>query len=286
MVATINIASRLNVRNRFAHWMTLFTLVTSAQAQMVPLPLWELGVFAGTATTPAYPGSSDRATRSLAVPLFVYRGEVLRVERGDVGARLFSSDSVELDLGFSASLPASSDDLTARRGMSDLGTLVEFGPRVKLTLARPTPGTRVRLELPVRAVLEFNNGVRQQGYAFEPELGIEVRDAGAGWSLSATASLVFGDKDLNNYFYGVSAPFATVVRPAFDAKAGLITTRLGLSASKGLSPDVRAFGFVRYEWLEGAANKASTLFQQTAGTSIGLGLLWTVGRSQQRALGP
>jgi outer membrane scaffolding protein for murein synthesis (MipA/OmpV family) len=257
---------------------------TAVQAQSSRLPLWELGVFAGTATTPAYPGSSDRASRSLALPIFVYRGEVLRVERGDVGARLFSSDDIELDLGFSASLPASSDDLTVRKGMSDLGTLVEFGPRVKFTLARPAPGTRVRLELPMRAVLEFNNGVRQQGYAFEPELGLEVRDVGNGWSLSATASLFFGDKDLNNYFYGVSAPYATAVRQTFDAQAGLITTRLGLSTAKSLTHDVRVFGFARYEVMEGAANKASPLFQQAAGTSVGFGLVWTLGRSEQPAV--
>jgi outer membrane protein len=250
-----------------------------------PLPLWELGAFAGTASTPAYPGSADRASRSLILPIFVYRGEVFRAERGDVGARLFSSDDAELDLGFAASLPATSDDLTARKGMTDLGTLVEFGPRVKVTLARPTPGSRVRLELPLRAVLEFNNGVRQQGYAFEPELGLEVRDIGAGWSLAATGSLVFGDKDLSHYFYGVAAPYATANRPAYDAKAGLITTRLGLSLAKSLTPDVRLFGYMRHELMEGAANKASPLFQQTTGTSVGVGLLWILSRSEQRAAG-
>lgn len=274
---------------QFAQWvstMVLATVVsTAAQAQSALLPLWELGVFAGTVTTPAYPGSSDRASRSLALPIFVYRGEVFRVERGDVGARLFSSDDIELDLGFSASLPASSDDLTVRKGMSDLGTLVEFGPRVKFTLARPAPGTRVRLEVPMRAVLEFNNGVRQQGYAFEPELGLEVRDVGSGWSLSATASLFFGDKDLNNYFFGVSTPYATATRPAFDAQAGLITTRLGLRLAKSLTPDVRVYGFVRHELMEGATSKASPLFQQTTGTSVGVGLLWTLARSEQRTVG-
>jgi outer membrane scaffolding protein for murein synthesis (MipA/OmpV family) len=254
-----------------------------AQTQAPALPLWELGAFAGTATTPAYPGSADRASRSLVLPVFVYRGEVFRADRGNVGARLMRSDDVELDLGFAASLPATSDDLAARKGMSDLGTLVEFGPRVKFTVARPSPGTRMVLELPLRAVLEFNNGVRQQGYAFEPELGLEMRDVGAGWSLSATASLVFGDKDLNHYFYGVAAPYATAVRPAFDAQAGLITTRLGLSISKSLSPDVRVFGFLRHDLMEGAANKASPLFRQSTGTSVGLGLVWTLARSEQRA---
>lgn len=254
-----------------------------AWAQTPPLPLWELGAFAGTATTPAYPGSSDRASRSLLLPILVYRGEVFRAERGSVGARLFSSDDAELDVGFAASLPATSDDLTARKGMRDLGTLVEFGPRVKFTLARPAPGTRVRLEVPLRAVLEFNSGVRQQGYAFEPELGLEVRDAGAGWSLSATASLVFGDKDLNSYFYGVPTAYATAARPVFDAQSGLITSRLGLSVAKNVTPDVRFFGFVRHEMMDGAANRASPLFQQSTGSSIGIGLLWTLARSEQRA---
>jgi outer membrane scaffolding protein for murein synthesis (MipA/OmpV family) len=260
-----------------------FGVTSMSRAQAPALPLWELGAFAGTATTPAYPGSADRASRTLVLPIFVYRGEVFRAERGDVGARLFSNDDAELDLGFAASLPATSDDLTARKGMSDLGTLVEFGPRVKFTLARPAPGTRVRLELPLRAVLEFNNGVRQQGYAFEPELGLEMRDVGAGWSLAATASLVLGDKDLNNYFYGVSMPYATAARPAFDAQSGLIATRLGLSMAKSLTPDVRVFGYVRHELMEGATNKASPLFQQNTGTSVGLGLLWTLARSEQRA---
>jgi outer membrane scaffolding protein for murein synthesis (MipA/OmpV family) len=63
----------------------------------------------------------------------------------------------------------------------------------------------------------------------------------------------------------------------------LITTRLGVSLSKSLTPDVRVFGFVRQELMEGAANKASPLFQQTTGTSVGVGLLWTLARSEQRA---
>ncbi len=275
------------MKSQFARCATVLALVVSAtlaQAQSPTLPLWELGAFGGTASTPAYPGSADRASRTLVLPMLVYRGEVFRAERGDVGARLFSSDDAELDLGFAASLPATSDDLTARKGMSDLGTLVEFGPRVKITLARPAPGTRVRLELPLRAVLEFNSGVRQQGYAFEPELSLEVRDMGAGWNLGATASLVFGDKSLNNYFYGVSTPFATPSRPTFDAQAGLIMTRLGLNVAKSLTPDVRVFGFLRHELLEGAANTASPLFQQTTGTSVGVGLLWTLARSEQRAV--
>lgn len=254
-------------------------LAPTARAQEQNLPLWELGLFAGALSSPAYPASSERSTRALVLPTLIYRGEVFRSDRGGVGARLLHTEDTELDIGFAASLPASSQDIPARQGMPDLGTLIEFGPRLKGTLARPSPGSRLRYELPLRTVLEINNGVRTQGFALEPELGYELRDVGAGWRLSASASLVLGDSQLNQYFYGVPAHLATAQRPAYSAQAGLIATRLTLNASQSLGPDLRLFAYVRAESYAGSANAASPLYQQSTGTSAGLGLHWTLGRS-------
>jgi outer membrane scaffolding protein for murein synthesis (MipA/OmpV family) len=256
----------------------------SAQAQDRGLPLWEIGAVGGVLSMPAYPASTERSSRALALPFFFYRGEVLRADRSSISARLLRSPDYEFDIGFAASLPANSSDIAARSGMPDLGTLIEFGPRLKLTLARPAPDSRVRLELPVRAVLELNSGVHVQGVSFEPELVYEIRDFSAGWSLSANASLVWGDRRLNNYFYGVSPQFASAARPAYEAQAGLIATRLGLSTAKDITPDVRVFGFVRYERYDGAANRASPLFLQSSGAGIGVGLTWTLSRSERRAV--
>ncbi len=205
---------------------TLLATTLTARAQEANLPLWEVGVFGGTASAPSYPGSPDRSARTLVLPYLVYRGEVLRMERNNLGARLVHTDDVEFDLGFDASLPSNSQDTTTRQGMPDLGTLIEFGPRLKLTLARPAPGQRLRLDLPLRAVLEVHSGVRQQGAVFEPELQFEARDIGAGWSLGSGASVVIGDRKLNRYFYEVAPQFATAGRPAYAAQAGLIATRL------------------------------------------------------------
>ena len=236
------------------------------------------------ATSPAYPASSERVGHALALPFLIYRGEVLRAERGSVGARVVHTDDFELDVGFSASQPASSNDIALRQAMPDLGTLLEFGPRIKWTLMRPTPGSRLRLDVPLRAVLEINGGIRSQGYALEPELTYEIRDAGDGWSLSTGMSVVLGDKQLNQYFYGVSAAYATATRPAFEAQAGLISTRLNLTTSKRLNPDVRVFGYARYDLHEGATNRASPLFAQNQGMSVGVGVAWTLGRSEERAV--
>ncbi|UUZ50428.1 hypothetical protein LP420_11485 [Massilia sp. B-10] len=73
--------------------MTLKTMLSCALLCALPLavqaqelPLWEVGVLGGTASTPAYPGSSDRSTRSLVLPFLIYRGKVFPL--GPVGHRL------------------------------------------------------------------------------------------------------------------------------------------------------------------------------------------------------
>jgi MipA family protein len=248
------------------------------------LPLWEAGVFAGGLSTPAYPASSERNQRAIVLPFFIYRGEVLRADRNGLGARVVHTDKVEFDIGFSGSLPASSDDIALRRGMPDLGTLLEFGPRLKVKLAETAPGERMTLEVPLRAVLEFGGGVRQVGYALEPKLGYEWRAQG-DWRLKGALGVVLGDQQLNQYFYSVPDAYATVNRTAFAAQGGLISTRLSLEGSKHLGPDLTLGAFVRYDLYDGAANRNSPLFAQNQGTSVGLGLAWTLGRSQQRSVG-
>ncbi len=256
---------------------------TSAQAQQNPLPLWEVGVLAAGASTPAYPASSERTSRGFLLPAVIYRGQVLRADRNGVGARLVKADSYEFDVGFSAALPANSKDVPARQDMPDLGTLIEFGPRLKATLARGDAGQRLRLELPLRAVLEFNGGVRGQGTVFEPALVYEQRDIGNGWSLGTSAGLVYGDQRINQYFYGVEAPYATATRAQYDAQAGLIGARLGLSTTKSLSADWRLAGFVRFENYAVGANRDSPLHVASTGTSVGVALIWTLARSSERA---
>ena len=261
----------------------LLASTLTAQAQDRNLPMWEVGVVGGILTMPAYPASTERTSRALILPFVLYRGEVLRIDRGTISARVVHAQDYEFDIGFAASLPASSNDIAARSGMPDLGTLVEFGPRLKMVMARPTQGSQVRFELPVRAVLEINQGVRSQGMTVEPELIYETRDLSADWRWSASGSLVWGDRQLNNYFYGVTPEFATPTRSAYEAQAGLIATRLGLSAAKSLTPDVRLYGFVRYERYDNGANRASPLYLQDHGTSVGIGLTWTLSRSERRA---
>jgi len=263
---------------------TALALVASpwiARAQ--PLPLWEVGAFAGSITSPAYPASAERLSRSLVLPYFIYRGERLSVDRDGVDARWQIAPGFELDVGVSGSFPARANDVLARQGMPDLGTLLEVGPRLKVKLPSPGAGLKMGLDLPLREVLEVNGGTRGQGMVFEPTLVVDAANLGDGWSLTAKAGLAWGDQAVNQYFYSVAPLYATAQRPAFDAQSGLMSARASLSTSKYLSPDLRVFGYARLDYYGLGANTASPLFLQNSSPTWGLGLTWTLRRSEARA---
>jgi outer membrane scaffolding protein for murein synthesis (MipA/OmpV family) len=249
------------------------------------LPLWEIGVGAAAISTPAYPGADDQNTRGLALPFILYRGDILRADESGIGARLLRSDRVEFDIGLAGALPSDSDDVEARRGMPDLGTLFEFGPRLKVKIADLDRSSRLRAELPLRAVIEARGGLRRQGWTFEPRLVYERVGEGGAWTFQGQLSAVVGDKRIQRYFYEVQPQYANINRPAFEADAGLLLTRLGVFGTRRINRDLRLFGFLRLESYKGAANRASPLHLRDHGVSGGFGFAWTWKRSSRRASG-
>jgi outer membrane scaffolding protein for murein synthesis (MipA/OmpV family) len=254
---------------------------TEPDVEGVQKPLWEAGIAGFGLTGPAYPGADDDVGRALVLPWFIYRGPVWRAAGGTLGARVAKTAFAEFDIGLGGALRASSDDVKVRDGMPDLGFLLEFGPRAKLNLARPSPDSVVRLELPLRGVFEFNSGVHYRGLAFEPKLTYDKRDLGRGWGVSGSLGLIYGDQTFNQYLYGVPSQYATSSRSAYTAKAGLITPRTQLTLSHRLNEDVRMFAYSRTDFAGKGANSSSPLHLQNRGTSVGLGLIWTLGRSSQ-----
>ena len=247
----------------------------------VQKPLWEAGLAGFGLTGPAYPGANDDIGRGLVLPWFIYRGPVWRAAGGTVGARVAKNSFAEFDIGFSGALRASSDDVKVRSGMPELGFLLEFGPRAKLNLARPSPDSVMRLELPLRGVFEFNSGVQYRGLTFEPKFTYDKRNLGLGWGFSGSLGLIYGDQQFNQYLYGVPSEYATSSRSAYTAKAGLITPRAQLTLSHKLNSDVRMFAFSRTDFSGKGVNTDSPLHLKERGTALGLGVIWTLGRSSQ-----
>lgn len=247
------------------------------------LPRWEIGGLAFGLSQPAYPGSDTQLARGLAVPYLIYRGKVLRADEDTAGLRALKTDRLEVDIGFAGAFGSRANEVPARSGMPRLGTLVEFGPRVKWRLTapgRPVAGGRWTVELPLRGVFDLDHSFDRRGVSIEPELGYETRLAN-GLNLGITASTILGDRRLADSFYGVAPAFATAARPAYAARSGLIAWRLGASLSRPLGPDWRVFGFARIDSVSGAANADSPLVRQTTGATVGLGLTWTWMRSME-----
>jgi outer membrane protein len=241
-------------------------------------PLWEAGLLGLAVTQPAYPGSEDRVSRLLGLPFLIYRGKYLRAERGNVGLRALKTPRSELDLGFAATLGSHSSDIAVRQGMTDLGMLIEFGPRLKINLGDLANGrSHSRFQFPLRVVIDVSNGFVSRGIAFEPQWVRDTRLPGR-WFVSTELGMLFGDTKLADTFYGVSPVDATPTRNSYAARSGLFALRAGLFASHALTPDVRLFSSFRVESLAGAANRDSPLVRRHVG-----GVTWTLARSEQPA---
>lgn len=246
------------------------------------LPLWEVGVFGTGLKQQAYPGSSQQVDRALVLPFFIYRGQYLRADGGSVGVRAVKTDTLEVDVGFSGAFGSNSNDIEARKGMPDLGTLVEFGPRVKWNLGSGPGNGRLRAELALRGVFDLTDSFKDKGLSLEPELIFERRSAG-GIGYSASVGLVLGDERLADTFYGVAPAFATPTRPAYKAQSGLIMSRVSVNLFQNLTPNLRVFGFARLTSVDGAANPSSPLVKQNMGSTLGFGVVYTLARSETRA---
>lgn len=278
--------SRLNLICRApGQWLALActgALSISAMAQGASGPaLWEVGGVAFGVSQQAYPGSDQQVNRALPLPYFIYRGGLLRADRETAGIRALKTDTLELDVGLAGAFGASSGALDARRGMRELGTLVELGPRLKWHLNTAPDGGRLTAEFPLRAVFDLSDQFAHRGVSFEPRL-VYSRQSGL-WRYGASAGAILADTRLAQTFYQVNPAEAITGRPAYTAESGLVAWRLGSSFSRSLSRDWSLFGFARLDSVAGAANESSPLVRSTTGGSVGLGVSYVWMRSQQRA---
>ena len=245
-------------------------------------PLWELGGVALGVSQSAYPGADQQVNRALALPYFVYRGDVLRADRDTAGIRAMKTETFELDVGFAGAFGAGTETIEARQGMRKLGTMVELGPRLKWDLGAGPAGGRLSAEFPARAVLDLSDKAAHRGWSLEPKLTYSNRTA-SGWRYSASVSAIVADTRLAQTFYEVRSSEATAASPAYTAESGLVSWRFGTAFSRSLARDWNLFGFARLETVAGAANESSPLVRRSSGASVGVGVAYTWMRSDRAA---
>lgn len=256
-------------------------VVTLAQENAGAAPLWELGVGALALSQPAYPGSDERVDRAIALPYLIYRGLWLRADDQGVGVRPIHTPEFEFDISAAASFGSDGDEVLARRGMPRLGTLVEFGPRLRWHLGGTRETGRWRLDLPLRGVFSLSDSLAYRGLVWQPGLGWQQRSG--PWRFDAGVSALVGNRRLASTFYGVDPACATAARPAYEAGAGLIAWRLSASVAREVGRDWRVFAYARMDTVAGARNRSSPLVRETTGATAAVGLSYTWLRSTARA---
>lgn len=243
-------------------------------------PLWELGAGAAGISFPDYRGSSKQRAYLLPVPVFTYRGEVFQVDREKLRGLLFRSERVEVELSLSGSVPVRSDDNPVREGMPDLDPTLELGPSLNFRLAHSERQT-LRLRLPVRAQIASDfRSIHDAGMLANPNLNLDVR-LDKGWRLGFVGGALFGDRRNHSYYYGVAPEFARAGRPAYHAPGGYSGAQLIVALSKRFGPWFVG-GFVKHDFLEGAAFEASPLVERRNNVSAGIALTWIFAQSEKR----
>lgn len=247
-------------------------------------PLWEFGLGVGALAFPDYRGSDEARVYPVPVPYFVYRGPILKADRDGLRGRLFNREYVELDLSVGATIPVSSDDNAARRGMPDLKPTFEIGPSVEVHLWRSADrDVKFDLVMPLRVPITIESSPRSLQWMFAPRLNIDFENFGghAGWNFGAGVGPVFAADKFHDYFYSVPAQFATPQRPEYRADGGYSGMHVLAAVSKRF-PSFWFGAFLRYDWLGGAEFADSPLMRRENYLAGGFGVAWMIGESKRR----
>lgn len=254
----------------------LFSLPAAVFAQEQK-PVWELGLGVGAIYIPDYRGSNEGRVYALPYPYFVYRGDIIKVDRQTISGKVFKTDRVLLDVSFYGSVPVDSDKNDARAGMEDLDPTFEIGPALDITILKNKEKKyALRVNLPVRAVFSTDfNSVTYEGWIISPRLNFEKGDIipGTGLNLGVSVGPIFSDNGYHDYFYSVEPAYVTPWRPAYNAKGGYSGTSLTVGLSKAYKR-LRLNAFVSADFLQGAAIDDSPLVKRETSLMGGFSIAW------------
>ncbi|QQP93294.1 MipA/OmpV family protein (plasmid) [Skermanella sp. TT6] len=264
----------------------MFSAAGSAGAQESDKPLFEIGIGGGFGLVPDYPASEQSHVQGAALPFVIYRGDVLRASREGLQGRVYRSDRVTLEISLEGALGSSADDNDAREGMPDIDLLGEIGPGLRINLLRNADRTdRVDLTLPLRGVFSTDlSRVEYRGLVFAPDIayakyGLFDRDD----RLRISVGPIFATSHLMDYYYQVDPRFARPGRPAYDAEAGYLGSRLQTSLTMPVTDRISVFGAFRGEVFSGSANEDSPLYKRDVNLSVGAGLTFSIYSSASRS---
>ncbi|MDB5967565.1 MAG: hypothetical protein JWQ90_15 [Hydrocarboniphaga sp.] len=266
-----------------AHAQTLSTDTLSPDSAQQPK--WEAGVAGVALTVPDYPAADENRTLALPAPYFIYHGTTFRSD--DEGSRLRQklTPNVELSLSGGGALSSDSSHSDARRGMPDLGYLVEVGPNLRLVFDGPRPKSKWVIDLPLRAVSSLKDfDLRWRGMIVAPEFAFQSKHfLDQRMDLRVALGAEIGSTLLQRYFYDVQPQYVTPDRTQYSASAGYLASSLAATVNYRFTKKLRGFVSLEYDNYAGAANTESPLYRANDGYSAVIGCSWSFLQSREFA---
>lgn len=278
-------ATELSTVSRFiaASVLTLLCATYANRAHGDQKPLWEAGLGIGALSFPDYRGSDETHLYPVPVPYFVYRGDFLKADRNGVRGEFFNRTSIELNISVNATIPVQSNHDRARRGMPNLRPTIEIGPSVDFRVWRSRDEhLKFDVVLPFRFPVTIESSPQVIGWNFSPRLNLDVQDiaAHAGWNFGIGAGPMFAARKYHQYFYSVAPQYATISRPAYDAKGGYSGAQF-ISALSKRFPNYWVGAYIRYDALRGVEFEDSPLVKQKYYIAGGIGIAWMLRESSR-----
>lgn len=250
------------------------------------LSLWEIGLFTGAARTPDYRGADEYTVHAFPAPYIIYRGKILKADREGVKGVFWENDRFETGISLSGNPPPDEDN-RARKGMDDLGAIIEIGPMLKYFITERKAPDPLFLTLAGRAAVSVDRDNLNTAYeGLSGGLKTVYRNRtwldDQGIVLGTAAGIDFINRDYAGYFYDVSPADATAVRPAYQADGGYAGVSFSINAAKRISDDWMVAAYYRWDNLSGAAYQDSPLVKTENNHIIGCALIWTIHRSEEK----
>jgi len=248
-------------------------------------PLWEIGLFGGAARLPHYRGSDEYRLYVLPLPYIIYRGEIVRANREGLKGIFWATDRFETALSFSGSPPVD-DDNDARKGMPELGAILEVGPGFKFFITERGNPDPLYLTAGVRTAISVDTddfGTAYRGIRG----GVKLVYRNRTWlenqrtTLGLNAGIDFANREYNDYIYSVDPGYAVPGRPAYRADGGYTGFSVSANAVKKLTGRWSVAAYYRWDNLSGTAYADSPLVKTENNHIIGCALIWTIFQSEE-----
>ncbi|MBU0482757.1 MAG: MipA/OmpV family protein [Proteobacteria bacterium] len=249
-------------------------------------PLWELGLFNSAMTFPHYRGSDEQMYYVLAIPYFVYRGEVFKADRDGLKGIFYKTDKFETSVSLSG-YPPVNGDTEARAGMPDLGALFGAGPELRFYVNDRKASNPVYLSTSVHGVssMDYDSGLRIAYEGLEYRAHLIYRNTTLigrkGSFFGINAGVYYADSGLNSYFYDVEPEYVRPGRPFYRSERG----HSGHSVHSYLIyklTDVFSLGFFgRWDNVAHAVYSDSPLVKQKDTYIGGISLIWKIAESRK-----